>query len=104
MGGLSARQHRFDSRLRQAALADAGTVPQVNRMVAASAQAEPNQRVHRRPRSERPVQRSEPTLSGLAIQGSRRSGATDEAIRQRLISRIRMTVASPSDWEVMIDV
>lgn len=27
----------------------------------------------------------------------------DGAIRQRLILQIRMTVASPPDWEVMID-
>jgi len=44
MAELSARQHRLDSRLRRAALADAGTVPQVDRMVAASAQAQPIQR------------------------------------------------------------
>jgi Protein of unknown function (DUF3703) len=44
MAGLSARQHRHDSRLRQAAFADAATVARVDRTVAASAQAGSNHR------------------------------------------------------------
>jgi hypothetical protein len=59
MTALSVRQHRFDSCLRRAALADAGTVPQVDRTVAASARVETNG-VHRRLETRRlmPIKKS----------------------------------------------